>query len=165
MNTLRSAICIASLIAVPAAQAQIKPSQESLQGVYPGAAYSPYAKRGFPSQVYWGDTHLHTGLSMDAGLFGNTTGLETAYRFARGEEVMAASGQPAKLGRALDWMVLTDHSDGMGMIFDFAKGTPNILKSEQGKRWHEALKKGGEASATAALDLITTSPRAPWTPR
>ncbi len=156
MTRIRTLICLSAALVAPLGQAQIKPSEASLQDIYPGAAYSPYAKRGFPSQVYWGDTHLHTGMSMDAGLFGNTTGLETAYRFARGEEVMAASGQPAKLGRALDWMVLTDHSDGMGMIFDLAKGTPNILKSEQGKRWHEALKKGGAESAAAALDLITT---------
>ncbi len=157
MIRTRALICFSAVLAASSwVQAQVIPSIEALEEVYPGAAYSPYAKRGFPSQVYWGDTHIHTGLSMDAGLFGNTTGLETAYRFARGEEVTAASGQPAKLGRALDWMVLTDHSDGMGMILDLAKGTPNILKSEQGKRWHLAMKQGGAESAAAALDLITT---------
>ncbi len=156
MTRIRTLVCFSAALAAPLAQAQIQPSEASLQDIYPGAAYSPYAKRGFPSQVFWGDTHLHTGMSMDAGLFGNTTGLDTAYRFARGEEVMAASGQPARLGRPLDWMVLTDHSDGMGMILDLARGTPNVLKSEQGKRWHEALKKGGAESAAAALDLITT---------
>ena len=56
------------------------PSVENLKGLYPGKAYSPYAKRSFPSNVYWGDTHLHTGLSLDAGLFGATTGPEDAYR-------------------------------------------------------------------------------------
>ena len=76
--------------------------KESLSEVYPGKAYSPYAQRSFPSRVFWGDTHLHTALSMDAGLFGARLGLEDAYRFARGEEVMASSGQPAKLGRPLD---------------------------------------------------------------
>ena len=50
--------------------AQITPSKESLSGLYPGKAYSPYAQRSFPDRVFWGDTHLHTGLSMDAGLFG-----------------------------------------------------------------------------------------------
>ena len=56
--------------------------------------YSPWAESGFPRQVYWGDSHLHTGLSMDAGLFGCRLGLEDAYRFARGEQVIASSGQP-----------------------------------------------------------------------
>ena len=57
--------------------------------------YSPWAESGFPRQIYWGDTHLHTDLSVDAGLFGARVGLEEAYRFARGEEVTSASGIPA----------------------------------------------------------------------
>ena len=61
------------------------PQVENIESLYPGKAYSPWAERAFPSQVYWGETHLHTGLSLDAGLFGNTTGHETAYRLARGE--------------------------------------------------------------------------------
>ena len=48
--------------------------------------YSPWAESGFPRQIYWGDTHLHTDLSVDAGLFGARVGLEEAYRFARGEQ-------------------------------------------------------------------------------
>ena len=118
--------------------AQFTPSEESIQGLYPGKAYSPYAKRGFPSRVFWGDTHLHTGLSMDAGLFGNGTGLDTAFKFARGEEVVSATGQPARLARPLDWLVTSEHSDGMGMSFDLFDGTPNILASEQGARWSAA---------------------------
>jgi hypothetical protein len=138
------------------ATAQIKPTEESLSDTYPGKAYSPYAQRGFPDQVFWGDTHLHTGLSMDAGLFGARLGLDEAYRFARGEEVRASSGQPAKLGRALDWLVIADHSDGMGFFNDLAAGKPDIIKFEQAKRWFKGLQAGGEASANAALDLIGT---------
>ena len=108
--------------------AQITPSKDSLSELYPGKAYSPYAQRGFPDRVFWGDTHLHTGLSMDAGLFGARLGLDDAYRFARGEEVMASSGQPAKLGRPLDWLVIADHSDGMGFFNDMAAGEPEIIK-------------------------------------
>ncbi|MCP4897690.1 MAG: DUF3604 domain-containing protein [bacterium] len=136
--------------------AQITPSKESLSDLYPGKAYSPYAQRSFPDQVFWGDTHLHTGLSMDAGLFGARLGLDEAYRFARGEEVMASSGQPARLGRPLDWLVIADHSDGMGFFTDMAAGEPEIIKYEQGKRWYDGLQAGGEASVAAALDLITT---------
>ena len=149
------ALCAALTMAGPA-WSQFVPSKESLSDLYPGKAYSPYAKRGFPSQVFWGDTHLHTGLSPDAGLFGNTTGLDEAYRFARGEEVMASSGQPARLARPLDWLVLTEHSDAMGMISDIFSGTPAIMATEQGARWNQALNAGGEESAAAALDLITT---------
>jgi len=152
-----SLLIIGVMILIPAlASGQITPSKESLSNLYPGKAYSPYAERSFPDRVFWGDTHLHTGLSMDAGLFGCRLGLEDAYRFARGEEVMASSGQPVRLGRPLDWLVIADHSDGMGFFNDLAAGDPAILKYDQAKPWYEGLQEGGEASAEAALSLIGT---------
>jgi len=157
MKLPRLIILVGTLLAFanPAAP-QIAPSKESLTDIYPGKAYSPYAQRNFPDRVFWGDTHLHTGLSMDAGLFGARLGLDDAYRFARGEEVMASSGQPAKLGRPLDWLVIADHSDGMGFFNDLAAGDPDILKFDQSRPWYEGLQKGGEASVAAALQLIGT---------
>ena len=149
-------LAAAPLLMTGVALAQFVPSSESLSNLYPGKAYSPYAQRTFPSRVFWGDTHLHTGLSMDAGLFGARLGLEEAYRFARGEEVIASSGQPAKLGRPLDWLVIADHSDGMGFFNDLESGKPEIIKYEQAKRWYDGLQQGGDASAAAALDLIGT---------
>jgi hypothetical protein len=116
--------------------------------------YSPWAESGFPRQVYWGDTHLHTGLSVDAGLFGARLGLEDAYRFARGEQVVSSTGQPVKLSRPLDWLVIADHSDGMGLIGDLAAGSPEATRFEQGARWSKGLRAGGQASVDTALDLI-----------
>jgi hypothetical protein len=150
-------LCVSTLLAFTnPARAQIAPSIESLSDMYPGKAYSPYAERNFPDRVFWGDTHLHTGLSVDAGLFGARLGLDDAYRFARGEQVMASSGQPARLGRPLDWLVIADHSDAMGFFTDLAAGDPDIIKYDQAKPWYEGLQKGGQASAEAALNLITT---------
>ena len=77
------------------------PQIENIEQLYPGKAYSPYADRHFPSQVYWGETHVHTGLSLDAGLFGNTLMPDEAYRFAKGEQVTSSTGLPVKLGRPL----------------------------------------------------------------
>ena len=130
------------------------PNPETNQKAYPGKTYSPYAKRGFPSNVYWGDTHLHTGLSLDAGLFGCILDHEDAYRFARGEEIVSSIGLPVKLGRPLDWIVVTDHSDMMGIATDIKEGAPNILADPKGKEWHEAFVEGGEAAGKAAFDLI-----------
>jgi hypothetical protein len=143
-------------VAIPAAAQDIgHPDPEVIKGVYPGKTYSPYAKRSFPSNVYWGETHLHTGYSLDAGLFGATTNHEDAYRFARGEEIKSSTGLPVKLSRPLDWIVITDHSDMMGIAFDIQKGSPNVLAVPKGKEWHEGFKKGGEAAGKAAFDLIT----------
>ena len=128
---------------------------EIIEGLYPGPTYSPYAQRTFPSRVYWGDTHLHTSLSLDAGLFGNTLGPDEAWRFARGEEVISSTGLPVKLGRPLDWMVLTDHTDMMGIATDIQRGAPNVVAVPKGKEWHEGFKKGGKAAGEAAFDLIT----------
>ena len=47
--------------------------------------YSPYANRKYPSRPLFGNTHLHTGLSVDAGVFGARLKPRDAYRFARGE--------------------------------------------------------------------------------
>ena len=131
------------------------PQIEDIEGLYPGKAYSPYAQRAFPSNVYWGETHLHTGLSADAGLFGNTTGHELAYRFARGEEVVSAGGLPVKLSRPLDWLVIADHSDLMGLALDIQKGPPSLLAEPKGREWHEAFNEGGQVAGRAAFEIIT----------
>jgi hypothetical protein len=140
----------------PVAHGQITPSRESLSDLYLGEAYSPYAQRRFPSRPLWGDTHLHTGLSVDAGLFGARLGLEDAYRFARGEEVVSSTGQPVKLSRPLDWPVIADHSDAMGLVNDLAAAAPGVTRYEQGERWSKGLRTGGQTTVDTALDLITT---------
>ena len=145
------------LIASPAAaQDTGTPSKVSLSAAYTGKAYSPYAHRNFPERPLWGDSHLHTSLSMDAGLFGNRLPPSEAYRFARGEEVVSSSGQTLRLSRPLDWLVIADHSDGMGMVGDIASGKPQLIAYEQAARWHEGMAAGGDAAVAAALDLITT---------
>ena len=78
------------------------------------ALYSPYAGRNFPTRPYFGDTHLHTSFSMDAGAFGARLGLRDAYVFAKGNEIKSSSGQPVKLSRPLDFLVVADLSDGFG---------------------------------------------------
>ena len=35
--------------------------------------YSPYPQQNFPNRVFFGDTHLHTSYSTDAGMIGNTS--------------------------------------------------------------------------------------------
>jgi hypothetical protein len=132
------------------------PNKQQLSGAYTGKAYSPYAKRTFPERPLWGDTHVHTALSMDAGMFGNRLGPAAAYRLARGEEVIASSGQPVRLSRPLDWLVITDHSDGMGLSVDIIKGSQSVTKYKQGKRWAGQVAKGGQTAVDAALDLIGT---------
>ena len=157
-NLFSSIISCVSLLLVPgfiAASDIGSADVEILKGLYPGKAYSPYARRSFPNKVLWGETHLHTGLSLDAGLFGNILMPEDAYRLARGEEITSSTGQPVKLSRPLDWLAVTDHSDNMGLATDIQKGAPNILAEPKGREWAEGFAEGGEAAGKAAFDLIT----------
>jgi hypothetical protein len=145
------------VVALPAAgQDAGTPTHQGLSDAYAGKVYSPYARRSFPERPLWGDSHLHTSLSVDAGLFGNRLPPREAYRFARGEEVVGSTGQPVRLSRPLDWLVVADHSDGMGFIDDLKAGEPNLIAFEQARRWNEGLKEGGDAAVNAAIDLITT---------
>jgi uncharacterized protein DUF3604 len=130
-------------------------NKDQLRDVYPGHAYSPYAGRNIPERPLWGDTHLHTGQSMDAGGFGARLTQEDAWRFARGEEITASSGQPVRLSRPLDWLVITEHSDGMGLITDILDAVPGVTKFEQGRKWSEGYRAGGQEAVAATLDLIT----------
>jgi hypothetical protein len=116
--------------------------------------YSPYAGRNFPSRVFWGDTHLHTSASMDAGAFGNRLGFEDAYRLARGEELTASGGERVKLGRPLDFLVIADHSDNMGFFPDLFAGKPDVLADATGRRWYDMVQAGGEDGVKAAIDII-----------
>jgi len=114
--------------------------------------YSPYAARTFPTRPFFGDTHLHTSFSMDAGAFGARLGPRDAYRFARGEQVIASSGQPAKLSRPLDFLVVADHSDNMGFFPDLFAGKPELLAHPKGRQWFDMMQSG--KGAEAALDII-----------
>jgi hypothetical protein len=141
--------------AVSSVQAQVPPPEnasEVLSSAYTGEAYSPYAGRNFASQAFWGDTHLHTNLSMDAGAFGNRLGLDDAYRFARGEEVNSTSAGPVKLSRPLDFLVIADHSDGMGFFPDMLAGASHILADPTGKDWYNRVMAG--EGAGVAIELI-----------
>ena len=116
--------------------------------------FSPYAGRNFPTQVFWGDTHLHTGMSMDAGAFGARLTPVDAYRFARGEELTSSTGLQVRLSRPLDFLVVADHSDNMGFFPRLYAGDPAMLADPTGKRWYEMIQAGGQQGVQVAVEVI-----------
>ena len=106
------------------------------------------------SASYFGDEHVHTAWSVDAGGGGTTLGPEEAVRFARGEEVVSTSGQPVKLGKPLDWVAVTDHSDAMGVITEIKAGNAEMMQDATLKRWHDMFAKGGKEANAAVFELI-----------
>jgi hypothetical protein len=161
-KSLRHALlaCTAVALALPAAAQQATGTgldvrtldQTALQGTQRTRPYSPYAGRNFPTRPLFGDTHVHTGMSMDAGAAGARLLPADAYRFARGEQVMASSGQPVKLSRPLDFLVVSDHSDNMGFFPNLIAGDPSSLADPTGRKWYDMIQSGN--GLEAALEII-----------
>src|SRR4029077_15074377 len=116
--------------------------------------YSPYAGRTYPMRPLFGDTHLHTAASLDAGVAGCRLGPRDAYRFAKGEEVVASMGERVRLSRPLDFLVVTDHSDGLGFFSQLVAGDPTILADPKGRKWYNMIREG--QGAEAAVDIISS---------
>ena len=136
------AITLLGFSAASIAQDAGLPPDEERERSDPELPYSPYASGSAATRVYWGDTHLHTSYSMDAGAFGNRLGLEEAYRFARGEEIDSTMAGRVRLARPLDFLVIADHSDNMGFFPDLFAGDPAILEDETGQEWYDMIQAG-----------------------
>jgi len=128
--------------------------QESLSAAAKTKPYSPYAQRFYPKRPLWGDTHLHTAVSFDAGAFGARLSPPDAYRFAKGEEVVSSTGQPVKLSRPLDFLVVADHSDNMGFFPQLLKGAPYVMANDEGRKWYGMINRGGQEAVQAASEII-----------
>ena len=152
MPRLRSLVLVVSCVLF--ALASLASASES---------YSPYAEVTHPTNVYWGDTHVHSSWSPDAGGSGNEqlTPID-AFRFAKGEPVVAHNGQTVRLRRPLDFLLVSDHSEYLGLYPMLEQGYPSLLATETGRRWKRLIDEGrrarvgGEfaASLASGRDLI-----------
>jgi hypothetical protein len=109
--------------------------------------YSPYLEDEHPNQVFFGDTHVHTSYSADAGLFGNTLGPDAAYRFAKGEVVISSLGIKARLANPLDFLVVADHAENIGLAPMLAESNPIVMNHEWGKKIAKLYQSGDMAGA------------------
>ncbi|MEJ2533451.1 MAG: DUF3604 domain-containing protein [Halioglobus sp.] len=104
------------------------------------AGYTPWAEENLPMHLLWGDTHLHSSYSVDANTMGNTAlSPADAYRFARGEAVRANNGMLARLDIPLDFLVVSDHAELMGIMLKLREGDPRLLENPAAKRIHEVM--------------------------
>jgi len=129
-------------------------SEDVADAFEPG--YSPYGGRGFPTRVFWGDTHLHTSNSLDARALGVSLDPADAYQFARGEEVRSTHGQLLKLSRPLDWLVVSDHSDAMGAMNEIVRGNPLLMRDPTLRDWNQRINAGGPSALDASMEVIAT---------
>jgi hypothetical protein len=126
-------------------------------------SYSPYVGQDFPKNVYFGDTHLHTSISLDAYGDGNTTvGPDEAYRWAKGEIVASDDGMPTRISRPLDFLMVADHAEYLGLVPGLARKDPLLLQDPEGARWAKMIEEGKLASEVFSefiLDVTGNKPR------
>ena len=153
----RSIVCVSAFIlmmlAVTAGTSEAQEYHHSEEAVAENLGkteFSPYVGRTYPPLPLWGDQHLHTEISVDAGTLCRLS-QEDAYRFARGEEVTSTTGVRAKLSRPLDWLVISDHAEMYGLMPQLLNGDPEILATEVGKRWYEMLTSGDKKTMFATV--------------
>ncbi|GAA6137553.1 DUF3604 domain-containing protein [Arenicella sp. 4NH20-0111] len=115
---------------------------------------NPKQSNAYPEQVFWGDTHLHTSNSVDAFGFGNRLDAEQALRFARGEEVTSTKGIQAKLSRPLDFLVISDHSDGLGATKALYEAPRLFVRDPTLRRWWDMMHESEEGSLKVTAELI-----------
>jgi hypothetical protein len=122
--------------------------------VGPEQEYSPYIDRAYPDRVLFGDTHFHTNLSFDAGLIGTSLTMDEGYRFARGEMVRSNTGQRVQLIRPLDFLVITDHGEFLGLASQLQASDPLLLADPWGARLYELFNSGQEGRMQGFMMII-----------
>ena len=110
--------------------------------------YSPTIRHAYPDTVYWGDTHVHTYLSADAFGMGTRTTPDDAYRFAKGEEVTATGGERVRMRRPLDFLLIADHAENLGVLARLVGGDER-LSTEDGQSFAALF-----AQAPALADVL-----------
>jgi hypothetical protein len=158
---MKSALFIvsASLVLASGASAQGHGESYGVDDIKsPEKSYSPFVGETYAKNVYWGDTHLHTSNSFDAGFVNDKVGPEEAFRFARGETILASGGMQAQLVRPLDFLVVSDHAEYLGLTPALRSSNPLLLQEEAGRRWHGAMKSGEyEQIYQAAMEAIRST--------
>ena len=155
LRVLAAALAATALVAQPNSHANT-------------GTYSTGVGTDYPKQVFFGDLHLHSNISADAQSMGNLLLTSAdAYRFARGEQVMASNGLPARLKRPLDFLAVTDHAEFLGIYRMFNLQDPRLMATALGQAWRnkygesitkETMEQGPivEGNANPIVEFVTS---------
>jgi len=148
--TILGTLLVSSTLAI-ASPYDVKVSSELFDAE---KVYSPYVGRDYPDRVLFGDSHFHTNLSFDAGLIGTRLTAHDGYRFAKGEQVISNTGQAVQLIRPLDFLVITDHAEFIGLAPMIQNSDPNLLAEPWGRHIYELFNSGQEGRMKAFAEII-----------
>ncbi|MCZ6828580.1 MAG: DUF3604 domain-containing protein [Gammaproteobacteria bacterium] len=153
MNQSKTIACGIVVLSLVHSWALASPPKVSGDDFAEQRVYSPYAGRNYPDEVLFGDMHFHTELSFDAGLIGTRLDVDAGYRMARGEKVISNTGQPVQLVRGLDYLVITDHAEFMGLANMIRDSDSQLLSLPWGQWIHERFNAGPEGRLEAFQDV------------
>lgn len=107
-----------------------------------------------PDTVYWGDTHVHTYLSGDAFGMGSRLTPDEAYRFAKGQPVTATGGADVRLRQPLDFLLIADHAENLGVLPALTSGDERLLATDDAKRWADFFASAPPLSQVLGADSL-----------
>lgn len=107
----------------------------------------------FPERAYFGDVHVHSAYSLDAYAFGNMTLMpDDAYLFASGNPIELPGAGVAKLDRPLDFLMVADHAEYLGVLVGLKEGDQQIVASDLGDEWSSDVER--DDTSNVVLDFV-----------
>jgi hypothetical protein len=85
------------------------------------------------NNVYFGDVHVHTGWSFDGFTNGSKTTPTDAYAWAQGKAITGSGGPEMKIQTPLDFYMVSDHAEYMGVFNQMANPDSPLSKTELAK--------------------------------
>jgi hypothetical protein len=123
------------LTALSACQKQEPPAAPASKAaaVAPTAPISNLPPPNPENNVYFGDVHVHTGWSFDGFTNGSKTTPTDAYAWAQGRAITGSGGPEMQLKTPLDFYMVADHAEYMGVFNQMANPDSPLSKTELAK--------------------------------
>lgn len=133
MTITRSLLILCTIVILTACQQEQEQATEATTST---KDESTAIEKNPNKNLYWGDTHLHTNYSSDAFLFGTImANPDEAFRFAKGEMmVYPPTGEKIKIRKPLDFLVVSDHAEGLGTMNKARNKDGLLMSTEAGRR-------------------------------
>lgn len=110
--------------------------------------YAPPLNAPEQRKLYWGDLHVHSNFSPDAFSFGNSRlSADDALQFAAGARVTANNGMDVQLQEPLDFLLVADHAEFIGVFPKLMSGDEAFMATPLGTRWGSLLQESGDLGA------------------